>query len=279
MGRGEILLPRLRVFLEKEYELQTTGRAKHKAVVRHDAQMTIDCFKNRIETYNHSQPVGEFFHPSALGACLRMLWYQEMKAPRNNKTTGHNLLRSHVTLEQGTYIHVFFQNLCERAGYLIQREFLTHSVPHKIIGHADGVLLINGEKYLLEIKSSNTRRFAQLVKGPYDEHKRQIMAYMKVLKLKKALIVYIDKDKSDTKEFCINYDEDFFQRFCAPRIKQHFRNIRNPRKPPAREGTNPNKLPCSYCDFNRVCHDSLEIKKYEKVCASKSIKLYVGNVR
>ena len=68
LKRGEILLPLLKQFLEKQKRREDKGLISKKAWVIEDAQMTIDCFKKRIEEYNHGEEiVGEYFHPSQLG--------------------------------------------------------------------------------------------------------------------------------------------------------------------------------------------------------------------
>lgn len=268
LSKGEILLPLLRNFLEEEYRKECAGEVRHKEIVAKDAQMTIDCFQDRLNTYNHGEPVGEFFHPSQLGACLRQMWYGVKGAPSNSKPTADELLKRHIVFEMGTYIHVLFQNLCERAGVLECREKTVNSRLHKLLGHADGILKIEGNRYLLEIKTSNSRRFTQLTKEPQHSHRKQMMAYMKALKLDWAIIVYINKDNSATKEFVIPYDEAFYQKECAKRIEEHFDNLKQS-VPPKREGLHPDQMPCSFCEFSRICFDSqMEGKFLKTLCKS-----------
>ena len=73
LSKGEVLLPYLRDFVEQEYHAERAGKITHKQIVAQDARMTIACFKDRLATYNHGEPIGDFFHPSQLGTCLRQI--------------------------------------------------------------------------------------------------------------------------------------------------------------------------------------------------------------
>ena len=249
-----VLLPVLRKHLLDEDRKISSGLAEHKEMVIRDAQQTIDCFTERMSEYNHRQTLeGELFHPSQLGGCLRAQFYGQFKAPKDGMRSSTDLLRSALIFEFGTYVHVLFQNLCERAGVLTERESAIVNPKLRIIGHGDGQLLIDGHKYLLEIKTVNDRGFAAL-QGVKDAHKQQIHAYMKALKLDAAVVVYINKNTSELREYVVNYHEAYYQEHVAKRITSYFDCVRALRLP-AREGESPSRMPCSYCDFRRICFD------------------------
>jgi CRISPR/Cas system-associated exonuclease Cas4 (RecB family) len=260
LNRGEVLLPVIRQYLSKRYEKLLKGNGARKKVVIEDALMTIKCFKERIDEFNHGEISGEFFHPSRLGSCLRMLWLDHKGAPRDSAPTSEDLLREHLIFETGTYIGAMIQNLCEAAGVLVQREVPIVDKAQGILGHADGTLLIDKVDYVLEIKTINSRGMMNLVK-PQDSHLRQTHAYMKSLGIMQGIILYIEKDRHTVKEFVVTFDEGFYKKYVKDRIATHFKNLKSA-KPPEREGEDPKMYPCMFCAFKRVCFGTAELKKF-----------------
>ncbi len=251
--RGEVLLPRIRDWLVEQETLQREGKASRKDRVIKDATLTIECFKERIGEFNHGEFKGQFFHPSQLGACMRQKWLEEIGLGHSSDPNPDSLMRDWLVFETGTYLHVMFQNLCQMAGFLISRESAIVDVKLRILGHADGILEIDGTRYLLEIKTSNSRNYTAL-RAVKDAHKRQVHAYMKSLKLTRAVVVYIDKDRGEAKEFVVLFDQAYYDVYVAERIDDFFKRVENGLMPD-REGANPNAMPCSYCQFQRICYE------------------------
>ena len=250
-GSG-LLIPRIKQYLIKEDDLLRGGKIRGKDIVMRDADMTIACFKERKIEYNHRQQLnGDYFHPSQLGGCLRAYFYGEFKAPVDGLATADEMLRTSLIFEMGTYVHVMIQNLCERAGLLISRETAIQDKLLGILGHADGQLLIDGEKYLLEIKTINSRGFGGL-REVKDAHKKQIHAYMKALRLKAAVVIYINKDTCELREFVIRFDQLFYEQEVAARIQFYFACKKSMTLPP-KEGESLYRMPCSYCSFRKIC--------------------------
>lgn len=265
LSAGEVLLPRL-----KEY-LQNIGPAGHrdKNVVIEDARMTIRTLKERMKEYNHDDPIdGEFFHPSALGGCMRAAFFKAKNAPRDAaESDGDDLLRTLMIFETGTYVGILFQNLCERVGLLTRREVPIVDRVNKILGHADGELLIDGIYYILEIKTINARGFYSMT-APKDSHMRQIMAYMHSLNRKWGIIVYLEKDRHSFKEFVVPYDPVFYKNSVRDRIDGYFRSLKT-NELPEQEGISPKTMPCSYCPFTTVCYGTPQLEKFMKSLVKK----------
>ena len=87
----------------------------------------------------------------------------------------------------------------ERAGYEVQIE-ITH--PYPIRFACDGIVIINGQIFLLEIKTCDHSSFVDLV-NPKDIHIDQVKFYCKLLKLFKVLFLYVDRQYGDMK--CFEY--------------------------------------------------------------------------
>ncbi len=265
---GEVLLPYLRNYLAEENKRYRGGLMKRKEAVIADALMTIATFKERIAEYNHGEIVGDYFHPSALGTCQRAMWFDRHGATKQVEQA-EDLLRTNMIFETGTYVGVAFMNLCERAGCLVRREAPTVSKKLRILGHADGVVKIEEVTYVLELKTINSNNFRQIT-APKDAHKQQAHAYMKVLGLKWAIVLYLEKDRHQFKEYVIPFDPTFYEKHVAKRIDNWFK-VRDSKTPPPKEGDSPNMMPCSWCAFKRVCFGSNELAKFMKAKGSPAL--------
>lgn len=199
---------------------------------------------------------------------MRLLWFSVKGAPVNGGQSSEDLMRRHLIFETGTYIHVMFQNLCDAAGVLDGREVPIIDAKLRIIGHADGRLLIDGHKYLLEIKTINARGFATLKDDPKFEHKQQTHAYMKSLGLDCAIIVYLGKDRHQSKEYVIPFSKKFYADHVANRIDKYFTHLRK-NTMPEREGIAPGTFPCSFCEFSHVCFKESKLKVFLKKIGAK----------
>ena len=267
-----VLTPLLVSYLQKEYA------RNDKAMVIADAKLTVATFKERILEFNHRDDVeGEFFHPSAIGQCLRKLWFDEFKAPKDSSPQGLELLKTHITFEIGTYTHVLFQNLCEMAGVLVKREISIKDPKRRVLGHADGIVRIKGERYLLEIKTSNSRTFLGL-SAPNESHLKQMHLYMASLGLKKAILIYIDKDRSVVKEFVVEFDKRLYVTQCQGRISVFFKHVKE-RTPPDKEGMNPQVMPCLYCPYKLVCFDVERLKNFMKTMKTSKVGVHSRNLK
>jgi hypothetical protein len=264
ISNKEILIPELRAFLRKEQREVDAGLRSPRKGVLDDAELAAATFKERAKSYNHDASEDDvakhYYHPSSIGRCQRELWFQAFNAPGAD---GDDLLKSHLIFEIGTYGHILFQNLCERAGVLVQRELgvLDHLL--KVIGHCDGKLKIRNDTFALEFKTINARGFAKLGSTPKDDHVWQVHIYMALLKLNAALIVYWNKDTSELREFRVPFDTALWEKKLKPRIKAHHEAVRT-RTMPDREGTGPESFPCRYCAYNRVCFETFEQDRFLK---------------
>jgi hypothetical protein len=203
MKGGEILKPRLQDFISKQNRLVAAGKKSRKAGVIRDSKLTIKAMQERIDEFNHGEEIeGEYFHPSALGSCLRKVWLHHKGAPEEGRGKSDEL-KSFLTFEIGTYFHLFFQNLIERAGFLVQREVAIKNKKLKILGHADLVVEIDEIRYVGELKTINLRGFASVSHQPKHDHKIQVHAYMKALDIDRAIILYYCKDTSEVREHVV----------------------------------------------------------------------------
>lgn len=263
LQNGKLLLPILSAFVGQEIRDIRSKKKHKKEPVIEDSKLTISALKERIVEFNHGdEDLGDddLFHPSQIGGCRRKWWLENFKAPRETVDSDGDLLRSHLTFEIGTYFHILFQNLCLRAGVLKQREVPILSPKKQMIGHADGLLLINGKEYILEIKTANGRNFILISSKPKEEHLLQLHAYMLGLNVERGIIVYYNKDTSATKEFVVKYDPAIGQEVKV-RINEHFKNVRKVTLP-RRDYQDANKAPCNYCPYMSLCYSKSDMQEF-----------------
>lgn len=269
--RKEVLMPYLRNFLESENKRHKGRLMRSDEIVIKDAELTIKAFKERKAEYNHGREFqGEFFHPSRLGTCLRALFFEAKDAPKNRGYKDDSIWREFMIFETGTYVGVIFANLCERAGILKQREVPIMNRKHKVVGHADVWVTIEEEDYVVEVKTINAVQFSKLLQ-PQDSHRRQVMAYMKCLKVKKGLVVYLEKDRHATKEFVVEFDPDYYAEHVKGRIDRHFYSV-NHNELPEKEGTTPQLMPCRFCCYTEVCFGTIQLRKFTDSLKSDKLR-------
>jgi len=186
------------------------------------------------------------FHPSKVtysGVCSRAynLFMQrerlglEFELPEPHETS---LLR---IFELGHSIHDMYQNKIlgqagvlfgkwKKAGQLIKGfypgEGWLYEEPrikwpkYNMSGYCDGIVVIDGSFYLLEIKSSNSQSFKYMkaIKTPRESHVKQAQLYIHApndleldQELKGCIILYINKDTGEELEFFIKKDQSTIQ--------------------------------------------------------------------
>ena len=136
------------------------------------------------------------FRASGIGGCSRKMMYQLL---------GYDSEPDHLsvfTLQQGTIIHEMIQGYLQRSGIIESLEEELNILP-QLKGHYDGVIQINGERYLLEIKTINHQAYERVSKYNviYNKYILQAHCYMKALNLSKCLFLFVNKGHMLTEEF------------------------------------------------------------------------------
>lgn len=259
-GKHQVLIPLLQDWAGKAYDDMANETLSRKEFTISLSKQTIEAMKRKIEEFNHGEISEEqLFHPSALGQCLRKMWFKQKCAPESVSTKGE-ALKMHLVFEVGTMFHIIVQSACEQAGVLEESEVAIVDHKNKLLGHCDGVLKIDGVRYVLEIKTINSRGFT-LLKEPKHEHVQQAQAYMHSLGIKWCVFLYYNKDSSELKEYIVSYDAVFYDRHVAKRINKFFGLVET-NTLPDREGTSPDMFPCAYCGFAEFCFDDRRVKSW-----------------
>jgi len=108
------------------------------------------------------------------------------------------------------YLDQLIPRICKKC---FQDKFFYHelepeSKEHGITAHVDGILLNDGVKRIVELKTANSMAFnlvANIKRRPQDAHVKQIQMYMYLTGIHEGVILYFDKNESLIHQF----DEKF----------------------------------------------------------------------
>jgi CRISPR-associated protein Cas4 len=198
-------------------------------------QFYLDQQKNKEQTR---------FYITDSGKCPRSTFFKFKNAPR--KKMDARLLR---IFEKGEYLHRNIFNILYRL-----RIGMTTEIPipaqEIVSGRADAILCINNENYVLDIKSMNSMVFKNLTE-PKEENVYQIQLYLHFFEIKKGILLYIDKDQQNIKEFQIEYDPNL-----TKSLLRDFEELKKKIEAdivPKRFSGWPKNWQCQYCQFREIC--------------------------
>lgn len=183
-----------------------------------------------------------YFYITEAGRCPRSVWYNFKKFPKKEKDA--RLMR---VFENGDYTHMRIMSSLFSIGAVKAIEVaLEEDIVH---GRCDGIVVINNEPYVLELKSINSYGFKKL-EAPKPEHIKQLMLYLHYFKIKNGIFIYENKDNQDLKEFHITYDKEMAQKLVENFvILRHM--VQENILPPVPQ--NIDEWECRFCDYFDEC--------------------------
>ena len=199
------------------------------------------------------------FYITDAGKCPRSVFFKLKNAPR--EPLDARLMR---IFERGENMHRSIFNILYRLRMGVVTEI---PIPSQeiISGRADAILCIGNENYVLDIKSINSMIFRKM-SAPKEENVYQVQLYMHYFNIKKGILLYVDKDQQELKEFFLDYDEalckSLLDKFYALK-DQVEKNV-----VPARLPDYPRNWQCNYCQFKDICKmtngDTLNWEDFKK---------------
>jgi len=231
----------------------------NESLIHFDAQLVFDSFRSSInlrfismlkelidQFYLDQQKDKEQtrFYISDVGKCHRSVFFKFKNAP--GKKMEPRILRIY---ERGEYLHRNIFNILYRLKIGMTTE-VTIPAQEIISGRADAILCMNNENYVLDIKSINSSIFKNLTQ-PKEENVYQLQLYLHYFNIKKGILLYIDKDQQDIKEFLLNYDEKLVQS-----LLKDFETLKGKVDSniiPQRLPDYPGNWQCRYCRFKEIC--------------------------
>jgi len=184
------------------------------------------------------------FYISDAGKCPRSIFFKFKNAPQEKADP--RILRIY---EHGEQLHRHLYNVLYRLKIGLVTE--VPIPPQEIVsGRADAILCLEGENYVMDIKSMNSMIFKSMT-APKIENVYQIQLYMHFFGIKKGLLLYIDKDRQDIKEFVVDYDPNLtatlLKNFNELKIQLENNQV------PLALSDYPSNWQCGYCQFKEVC--------------------------
>jgi len=186
------------------------------------------------------------FYITDAGKCPRQIFFKFKNVPR--KEMEANILR---LFDHGDHMHKLIMKslLSTRDVHVVASE--VNVPPQELIsGRADAIISDGKELYVLDIKSMNSMIFKNLTE-PKEENVNQVQLYLHYFKIPKGILLYVDKDKLELKEFIVNYNQtkaEFLLKNLANLKKQIDSSII-----PSRIPDYPETWQCKYCQFREVC--------------------------
>ena len=163
-------------------------------------------YPENIPTSTHGPALERIF---GIGHALHE-WIQNRWVGRSKKLIGEWLCRACGTRTEGS-----MPEECESCGAAWTAiTYIEPTLRHEalnIVGHCDGIVLLDEEKYVFEIKTINPDAFDKL-KKPLPANYFQVNIYMHLTDIPRAVILYINKSNGRLKEFHLERDDSVWSR-------------------------------------------------------------------
>jgi len=185
------------------------------------------------------------FYISEAGRCPRNVFFKFKRVPAREMEAERLRL-----LEHGDYIH----QLVLRPLFSLRliRSTEVDIPPQEIIkGRADAIISINGQPHVLDIKSISGRMNLEKMTEPKQEDYYQIQLYLHYFGIKKGILLYMNKDTQELKEFPIDYSDGLTKQLLT-----NFETLKSKIEKniiPQRLVDYPTNWQCSYCEFREIC--------------------------
>ncbi len=186
------------------------------------------------------------FYITDAGKCGRAVFFKFKNAPRRDIEA--NILR---LFDHGDHIHQLIMKplLSIRDIHVVASEI--NIPPQELIsGRADAILSTGKEMFVLDIKSMNSMIFRNLTQ-PKEENIDQLQLYLHYFKVPKGILLYVDKDRLELKDFVVGYN-----RKRALGLIESLTEIKkkiDSEVIPARIPDYPENWQCRYCQFKEIC--------------------------
>lgn len=205
---------------------------------------------NYLQESIKSQQQRTYMGASILGKdCDRQLWY-EYHQPIANQNP-----RVERIFHLGHLLESYVISLLKHSGYTVHHDDGSGQYGFKdgdLAGHVDGVIMLNDEPHLLEIKSASDKRFAEMVKKGVrlsdPVYYTQMQVYMKYMELDKGCFVAINKNDCTLHIEIVSYDP-----IEAEHAVNRGKQLAQTKELPDRKYKSSAFLACKFCNHREKC--------------------------
>ena len=184
------------------------------------------------------------FYITDAGKCSRAIFFKFKNVPREKMEP--RVLRM---FDHGDYLQM--QILSNLFSLGIVRASEIKIPPQELIsGRADAIVTLSNELYVVDFKSMNSMVFKNLDQ-PKEDNINQIQLYLHFFKIPKGILLYINKDTLELKEFLVKYNPAIAQRLLKDLSELKTKIDTN--LIPQRLPDYPESWQCQYCQFKEIC--------------------------
>jgi CRISPR/Cas system-associated exonuclease Cas4 (RecB family) len=200
------------------------------------------------------------FFISEAGKCPRMIFFRFKKAPAEEiEPERLRIFEEGEIIQQRILRHLFSLGVVRATEIQIPPQELVSGRADAIVSFTERTFADLGieikEKielglpYVLEIKSISGKM--NLKKLPLPEHVNQLQLYLHYFKIKRGILLYLNKDTQEISEFVFEYDREL-----AEKILNWFSKLKEKVEAdlvPLRLVDWPNNWQCQKCEFFEIC--------------------------
>lgn len=237
----------------------------------------VDTFLELQDKKKLDEKIRTSHHPSGANKCMRQLYYEWTREPVSDYRKATDCWRMMV----GTWIHKMFAELLKEMGLEVKDEIeIFHECPeleYPIHGYMDNVIVIDGDTYGIELKSTFGRGIVNIQRSqkPREDDEIQSLIYLAFENLKGYFLDYLGRDSFYRTEFNLTLNDkqtEVFKAYIINRFKELEEHVRNKQLPPRqffaivsggefKEKVQRNKeeyksdWQCLYCVYRSRCYE------------------------
>ena len=184
------------------------------------------------------------FYITDAGKCGRAIFFKFKNVPREKMEA--RVLRM---FDHGDYIQMQILSILLSLG--IVRASEVNIPPQELVsGRADAICTLGNELYVVDFKSMNSMVFKNLQEAK-AENVNQLQLYLHFFKIPKGILLYVNKDTLELKEFLVNYNPTLAQALLKDLAI--LKSKLNANIIPQRLPEYPENWQCQYCQFKEIC--------------------------
>ncbi len=194
----------------------------------------------------HKEKEQSRFYITDAGKCPRAVFFKFKNAPKAEMEA--RVLR---VFDHGDQVHQLIMRplLSVKEIHVVAAEVKIG--PQELIsGRADAIISDGKDLYVLDIKSMNGMIFRSLQEAKEDNI-NQLQLYLHFFKIPRGILLYVNKDSLELKEFLINYNQGLVQSLLNDLTELKAKIDKN--IIPLRLPTYPQNWQCQYCAFKEIC--------------------------
>jgi CRISPR/Cas system-associated exonuclease Cas4 (RecB family) len=197
-----------------------------------------------------------FFNPSSFSTCKRQIYFKKIAM----KTTNPITTASQLKMTFGIVLHEKIQEIVKNLGILVEAEKLkvTSLGGLKFRYKTDGIIIINGVRYIMEIKTTYAQGLRVVRDTPKPEDVIQMTLYMLFEHVENGILLYVGRDNGFLVEYVIKVGDPLY-RLALDKISKSYQGLRM-----LESNIKNRKVPSRDCEIALKNNKGLISEKFQK---------------